>query len=407
MMMRKLFLLSVAIITMIPAFSQKKDSLVVWYENDTLSHLVHFEKDRYDLLSQEVKDLDSFLLKFWTLSKVRVVVNGHTDSDGSIEYNERLSENRCKTVRERMDRLGIDPFDSIHVQPFGELQLLREEKSRSDKADNRRVEVIIIHKTRHEKFVPCQYQNCSKKITLPQGTVYWVDTCATPNYKECYKITEYITPDSIREGGLHTMDDQGNTLISGGMLKYDICEGVMKQVHIPINDGCDSPRMDLYTQNEDGEWVLIEGQKPEIVTIDGRKYYSFPVSGSGVINCDTYISIPKRTPKIVFKGKRGLKLDEVRISCDCPLMVQARGPLRKNRKKIKLDRQCCPELQVYIKAHSKDGEALEMEYGPISRLKPRKSPFACKQEEIWRWFIFRKREKSVYRFYRVRKKDFI
>lgn len=404
--MRKLFLLFLAVFTVISSEAQKKDSLVVWYSNDTVTHVVHFEKDRYDLRESEQRDLDSFLLKFWTLAKIMVVINGHTDSDGSIEYNERLSENRCRSVSQRLDQSDLTNFDSVIIQPFGESQLLKQEHSKADKAENRRVEVLIIHQVRHEKFVPCQYQNCSKKVTLPQGTVYWVDTCATPNYKECYKIIEYIHPDSVRQGGMHTMDDQGNTLISGGMLKYDLCEGIMKQVHIPINDGCVTPEMNLYRQNEDGEWELIEGQNPEVVTIDGREYYSFPISGSGVINCDTYITLPTRTPKIVFKGKRGLKLDEVRISCDCPLTVQVGSPKRKNEKKVKLNRQCCPELQVYVKAHTKDGETLEMDYGPISRMKPRKSPFACKQEEIWRWFIFRKRKKPVYRFYRVREKDF-
>lgn len=388
------------------SLGQQKDSLVVWYSTDTISHTVHFEKDRFDMVETEKRDLDSFLTKFWNLKKVNIQIKGHTDSDGSIEYNEKLSENRCKTVRARMDHSGLNPFDSIDQYPFGERQLLKVERSKSDKADNRRVEVLILHKVRHEKFVPCRYQNCSKKITLPQGTVYWVDTCATPNYKECYKITEFITPESVREEGLHTMDDQGNTLVSGGMLKYNICEGVTKQVYVPVNESCETPEMDLYSQNEDGEWELIQGQKPKIVTVEGRRYYSFPISGSGIINCDARMDLPTRNPKIVFKAKWGLKLDEVRISCDCPLMIQARTPKRKNGRKIKLDRSCCPELQVSVRAHSKDGESLEMEFGPISRLKQRKSPFACKTEEIWRWFIFKKRNKPVYRFYKVREKDF-
>jgi hypothetical protein len=87
-------------------------------------------------------------------------------------------------------------------------------------------------------------------------------------------------------------------------------------------------------------------------------------------------------------------------------MIQTGGPKRSNGKKVRLNRQCCPDLQVFIKAISKSGESMELEFGPIDRLKPRKSPFACKEEEVWRWFIFRKRHKPVYRFYRIRAKDF-
>lgn len=405
-MTRGIYLLSVLFCSSAFVFGQKKDSLVRKLRTDTLLYTVHFDKDEYDLTSNETAKLDSFVIKYWNLPKIEVFITGHTDTDGSEEYNQVLSKNRCKAVLSRINELEINPFDSLRLDAFGERRLLKAERSKSDQAQNRRVELTIIYRTWYDTWIPCAgVRHCSKKIELPQGTVYWVDTCATPNYKECFKITEYIDPDSVRAAGLHTMDNEGNTLVSGGMLKYDICDGLMKHVHIPVNENCDTPEMDLYKQDEDGNWELIEGMEPEVTEIDGRKYYTFPITGSGMINCDARFELPPRQPKIIFKGKRGLKLDEVRISCDCPLMIQTASPKRANRKKVKLDRQCCPELQVSIKATSKTGETLELEYGPINRLKARKSPFACKEEEVWRWFIFRKRHKPVYRFYRVREKD--
>lgn len=405
--MQKLALSSFFFIHLFFLHAQKKDSLVIAHRYDTLIHVVHFDKDKYDLKREEQQKLDSFLVKNWMLKKQKVLISGHTDSDGNDAYNDALSMNRCQSVNGRIATLDLIPHDSVVIGAFGEKQLLKEEKSKADQAANRRVEVRIIHRVQYEKWVPCGgFQNCSKKIVLPQGTIYWVDTCSNPDYEKCIQITEYVTPESAREGGMHTMDDQGYTLVSGGMLKYDICKGLTKNVNIPIPESCDNPDMVLYEFTEDGSWKLIEGVKPEVTEIDGKKYYSFPITGRGVINCDSRLEQPSKPPKIVFKGKRGLKLNEVRISCDCPMTIQTSQMRKVKPRKIKMDRLCCPELQVYISATSKSGEKLILDYVPIEQLKNRKSILACKQEEVWRWFIFKKRKKTVYRFYKIREKDF-
>jgi outer membrane protein OmpA-like peptidoglycan-associated protein len=77
-----------------------------------------------------------------------VEVAGHTDSQGSDDYNFALSQRRARAVAMYLEDQGIDGrrLDSVG---FGEEQPIASNASESGRAQNRRVEVSIIPSSRN------------------------------------------------------------------------------------------------------------------------------------------------------------------------------------------------------------------------------------------------------------------
>jgi len=72
-----------------------------------------------------------------------VVVEGHTDSDGSKEQNNRLSAERSKTVSNYFISSGAIEPEKIKTVGFGSERPLASNKTAKGKAQNRRVDVVI------------------------------------------------------------------------------------------------------------------------------------------------------------------------------------------------------------------------------------------------------------------------
>ena len=81
------------------------------------------------------------ILKEYPYSKF--MVEGHTDSDGSNELNQTLSENRAAAVKNYLIENGITT-DRLRSTGFGETKPIDSNKTAKGKANNRRVEVSLI-----------------------------------------------------------------------------------------------------------------------------------------------------------------------------------------------------------------------------------------------------------------------
>jgi outer membrane protein OmpA-like peptidoglycan-associated protein len=73
---------------------------------------------------------------------IKVVVVGHTDSVGSEEYNQKLSEERAAAVRDFLVAHGQDP-NLITVRAMGKEQPNTSNDTAEGRANNRRVEILI------------------------------------------------------------------------------------------------------------------------------------------------------------------------------------------------------------------------------------------------------------------------
>ncbi|WP_051296158.1 OmpA family protein [Eisenibacter elegans] len=74
--------------------------------------------------------------------KARLHLEGHTDSDGTEEANQVLSEQRAASVRQYLINKGIEP-ERITSAGFGELQPIDTNNTPQGKRNNRRVEMSV------------------------------------------------------------------------------------------------------------------------------------------------------------------------------------------------------------------------------------------------------------------------
>jgi len=72
----------------------------------------------------------------------KMVVEGHTDSQGKDAYNQSLSQRRAEAVRSYLVSRGI-PADTIQAVGKGEVEPIADNKTAEGRANNRRVEIEI------------------------------------------------------------------------------------------------------------------------------------------------------------------------------------------------------------------------------------------------------------------------
>lgn len=103
---------------------------------------VNFETNSDRLLDTAygiLNDAAATLLKNPT---IEVEVAGHTDSDGSAEYNAGLSSRRAQTVHDYLASKGVDE-SRMTVRGYGESQPIADNATAAGKAQNRRVVLRI------------------------------------------------------------------------------------------------------------------------------------------------------------------------------------------------------------------------------------------------------------------------
>jgi len=70
-----------------------------------------------------------------------VYIDGHTDSDGSAAYNQKLSEQRASAVKNRLISAFDIPEEKLIARGFGEDQPVADNTTQEGKTQNRRVDV--------------------------------------------------------------------------------------------------------------------------------------------------------------------------------------------------------------------------------------------------------------------------
>jgi outer membrane protein OmpA-like peptidoglycan-associated protein len=109
----------------------------------TLSGSVLFASAKSDLLPAaqlKLNDVANALIKEDPLSKI--VVEGHTDSQGGVPYNQDLSQRRAQAVRDYLVSRGI-AADRVTSQGFGSSRSIADNTSAEGRANNRRVEIVV------------------------------------------------------------------------------------------------------------------------------------------------------------------------------------------------------------------------------------------------------------------------
>lgn len=103
---------------------------------------ITFDTDQSDVKPGFYDTLNSVALVFQEFDQTYIDVIGHTDSDGSDDYNYDLSRRRASSVARYLSAQQLNP-DRFSVEGRGEREPIASNASASGKAQNRRVEITI------------------------------------------------------------------------------------------------------------------------------------------------------------------------------------------------------------------------------------------------------------------------
>ena len=109
----------------------------------TLSGSVLFASNKSELLpaaQTRLNDVANALSR--QEPTAQIVVEGHTDSQGTAGYNQDLSQRRAQAVRDYLVARGI-ASDRVTAQGFGFTRPIADNQSAEGRANNRRVEIVV------------------------------------------------------------------------------------------------------------------------------------------------------------------------------------------------------------------------------------------------------------------------
>jgi OOP family OmpA-OmpF porin len=105
---------------------------------------VLFDTAKHDLKPEAVKTLISVVEFLQTTYKNRkLMVSGHTDSVGSLVYNQGLSERRANSVKNFLSENGIES-ERMYAVGYGKTMPIATNSTVEGRAKNRRVDIIIL-----------------------------------------------------------------------------------------------------------------------------------------------------------------------------------------------------------------------------------------------------------------------
>lgn len=135
-------------IILLSFFSQSIQAQTLAFDSLNLlsSQIIYFDSGKYDLRASSDSTLLELAQRAKSSEKIVLHIRAHTDSRGTNEFNQELSQNRADTTKRKLLEYGI--LDSILIiQPFGELQPVAENTTDEGRQKNRRVTIDLYQKT--------------------------------------------------------------------------------------------------------------------------------------------------------------------------------------------------------------------------------------------------------------------
>ena len=103
---------------------------------------INFEINSATIKEESFPTLDEIFNMLKDNEKMQLIINGHTDSQGSAEYNKTLSSNRAESVKTYLVSKGI-ATNRLDAFGMGEEMPIANNESQLGRAANRRVELIL------------------------------------------------------------------------------------------------------------------------------------------------------------------------------------------------------------------------------------------------------------------------
>jgi outer membrane protein OmpA-like peptidoglycan-associated protein len=108
----------------------------------TMGSGILFDVGKADLKPQVKENLKKMSETLKQYKDTEVFITGHTDSDGTDDFNQKLSERRANSVSYYLSSLGVPP-SRLKMLGLGESQPVIENTTTQNKQKNRRVEIAI------------------------------------------------------------------------------------------------------------------------------------------------------------------------------------------------------------------------------------------------------------------------
>jgi len=102
-----------------------------------------FDVDKYELREQAKRNIEELAVILNKYEDTNILLAGHTDSDGSDDYNMTLSERRARSVAHYLAESGVSSARMTSMG-LGESQPVASNGTAEGKQANRRVEVAIM-----------------------------------------------------------------------------------------------------------------------------------------------------------------------------------------------------------------------------------------------------------------------
>ncbi|MFD0834618.1 OmpA family protein [Mariniflexile aquimaris] len=116
------------------------DGIVVTFDETSG---VYFATNKFDINAASQATLKKLIAVFKEYPDTNLLVVGHTDSQGSDEYNMTLSKNRAYAVTNYLTANGISS-GRLTTNWFGESQPVHDNATAEGRAKNRRVNIAIL-----------------------------------------------------------------------------------------------------------------------------------------------------------------------------------------------------------------------------------------------------------------------
>ena len=112
-------------------------------EKVTFAADAFFDVDKAILKPEAKAKLDDLVSKTKGINLEVIIAVGHTDSDGSDAYNQKLSVRRSEAVKAYLVEKGVEK-NRVYTEGKGEKQPVADNKTKEGKAKNRRVEIEVV-----------------------------------------------------------------------------------------------------------------------------------------------------------------------------------------------------------------------------------------------------------------------
>jgi OOP family OmpA-OmpF porin len=110
----------------------------VTYAADTF-----FDFDKYVIKPEGKAKLDDLVEKTKGIALEVIIAVGHTDSIGTVEYNQGLSERRANAVKDYLVSKGIEK-NRVYTEGKGEKSPIATNSTAEGRAKNRRTEIEVV-----------------------------------------------------------------------------------------------------------------------------------------------------------------------------------------------------------------------------------------------------------------------